>query len=582
VIALFRFRILQALLSVAVLLLWMDFAQPPVGFAQPSVGFAQPSVGFAEPSAARECLDEAKAAANGIPLAGDRSAALRSVALALVNLDPQAARGVVAGMRRPSDAARSLAGVAAAVAADNPAEALLDAKMAARLLLRIADSDQREAEHRLLMREMAPLGEAALNALTEAPGGAAGLAVVVERARADPAGAVELMATLDLQGAAADEARHSIALELAGEDPEGALSIAADISATSARDRTLSMIAQRRPAGEAIGIAQQINDPLVRSSVQADAVAQLAKQDLDTALAGVSQISVAPDSARARLAASLASVDPTRALEIARGLPARPRTWALGWIAVELAGSHPDRAESLLAEAGNDPEVARLAVERMAAVDPVRAERIARGISVRQERDGALAALARQIARTDLVRVGDLVWEISSPLWRARALKPAVAAAARDGHDAATSLIGFVADRSLARRLRAEVAVGIAIRDPDAAVRLLQSLPASDCRSEAALRAGAILLAAGDAPEAALRPASIGLERDLALRWLLPTLAHSQTRSPLLLASSIDSPYLRALGLVDVAREMLGLGSRCRSVPERARQVRPIVEWEGA
>jgi hypothetical protein len=47
------------------------------------------------------------------------------------------------------------------------------------------------------------------------------------------------------------------------------------------------------------------------------------------------------------------------------------------------------------------------------------------------------------------------------------------------------------------------------------------------------------------------------------------------------LARRIDRPYLRTLALVDVARAVLHQERRPRSVPERARQVRPIVEWEG-
>jgi hypothetical protein len=61
----------------------------------------------------------------------------------------------------------------------------------------------------------------------------------------------------------------------------------------------------------------------------------------------------------------------------------------------------------------------------------------------------------------------------------------------------------------------------------------------------------------------------------------VPTLARSQVRSPINLAEDIEDPYLRALGLVDVAAETLDAQSKCRPAPERARQIRPIVEWEG-
>jgi hypothetical protein len=122
----------------------------------------------------------------------------------------------------------------------------------------------------------------------------------------------------------------------------------------------------------------------------------------------------------------------------------------------------------------------------------------------------------------------------------------------------------------------------VAVRDPDASFELLNALPASQYRSDCALEAGIRLLSAGDSPEAAARLASIGVGRDLALRWMLPTLAETQTRSPVNVAGGIGSAYLRAMALVDVARGILSLESRSRPVPERGRRIRPIVEWEGA
>jgi len=71
------------------------------------------------------------------------------------------------------------------------------------------------------------------------------------------------------------------------------------------------------------------------------------------------------------------------------------------------------------------------------------------------------------------------------------------------------------------------------------------------------------------------------VERDLAIRWTAPGLARAQTRSPVGLAGEIDDAYLRALAFVDIAREMLGASPRPQPAPDRAMQIRPIVEWEG-
>jgi hypothetical protein len=406
--------------------------------------------------------------------------------------------------------------------------------------------------------------------------------IVTERAGADPASAAELMESWELSGAARDQALGALAVGTAGEDVDAALERARSIQSSAIRDQIMVAIAERRPAAEAVSIAQQVTDSLVRSGVQANAAVNLAPEDLDTALVAAKQASVAPDSIRAQLAVAAASADVARALEVARTLPARPRAWALGMIAVEIAAAHPEEAERLLAEADGFPEAARLAAVRMAGVAPDRAVEVAQSISEEGEREAALAALACTFAEADPERAAALTLAMTSPVWRARAVEPAVLRAARTDHDTATSLIGYVAQPSLAMRLRAQVGARVAVRDPEAGFRLLNSLPASECRTDYALQAGTGLLSAGDAPETAVRLGSIGVERDLALRWMLPTLADSQTRSPVNVAAEIGNPYLRAMALADVAEATLGLERRCRPVPERGRRIRPIVEWEGA
>ena len=532
-------------------------------------------------SPAHDCLEQARAAALTIKLPGDQSAALRSIALTLANLEPYAALNTVAGMRRPSDAARSLGAASVALAATDPAAAVQNVTTAGRLLLRIPDPDHRAAEQRLLLADIAPLGAGALVVAVELSTAEAQLAVLLARADSDAVAALGLLRDWNMTGAAADRSLAAIAPRLSAADPDQAVELAATIASTRVRDQALWIIAERRPPAEAIGIAQRVADPVISASVVASASARMASKDADAAIAAARALPIAPDSALAQVAIALASVNPVRAVKLARSLPTRPSTWALGRIAAELAASEPQHAENLLAEGTCHPETVRLALARMAAVDADRAVRIGRSMPGGDERDAALAAIARTLAGPDVARANDLLWDITSPHWRGEAVEPVALRLAETDCDAATSLIGLVSDPSQAGRLRARVAAAIAARDPKAAGRLLESLPSSDYRSELALQAAIAVLSAGGSPETALRLATIGLKRDLAFRWTVPTLARTQARSPFNLAASIQSPYLRALGLVDVARELLGIESKCRPVPERARQIRPIAEWAG-
>ncbi|MCJ7749771.1 MAG: hypothetical protein MUQ65_01550 [Armatimonadetes bacterium] len=97
-------------------------------------------------AAARQYLDEARAASTEVQLAGDQSAVLQAIALTLVEVDPHAALDIVARMRRPSDATRALGAAAVAMAPNDPVMAETNVAAAGRLLMRIADSDQRLVE----------------------------------------------------------------------------------------------------------------------------------------------------------------------------------------------------------------------------------------------------------------------------------------------------------------------------------------------------------------------------------------------------------------------------------------------------
>ena len=532
-------------------------------------------------AAARQFLDEARAASTEIQLAGDQSAALQAIALTLVEVEPYAALDIVARMRRPSDATRALGAAAVAMAPNDPVMAETNVAAAGRLLMRIADSDQRLVEQRLLLREIAALGEKALAAGPELTPGEAELAVILGLAESDPAGALALVRKWEVTGAPGDEAGAAIAEGLAAEAPEEALEVASGLAGARWRDRTLWRIAEQRPPEEAVDIALRVSDPVTQAAVLTSAAVRMAGKEPERAVGVARTVEVARDSALAEVAAALAATDAARALEVARGLPDRARQWALERIAVEIAGTNPALAEQVLSEAGADQETVRGAVLRMVRTDPERALGIARSLPPGPGRDGALAALAGALAGSNPGLAEELVWEIASPGPRAEAVESVAVARAATDADAATSLIGLVVEGERAGRIRAKVAAAVAARDPEGAARLLQSLPPTDYRSDAALSAAKAVLSAGGQPETAMRLGAIGMDSDLALRWALPYLAFAQTRSPIGISEKIGGAYPRAMALVDIAREMLHLERRVEAAPDRAQQIRRIVEWEG-
>lgn len=538
------------------------------------------SVGPARATPA-QYLEEAQAAAGRIQLAGDQSAALRAIALTTSAIDAPGAMGVIARIRRPSDAACSL-GAAAVVLANSDRETASEAAATAgRLLMRISSPEQRHLEQMLLLREIAVLGEDALEGAPEIPPEEAQLAIVLGLAESDPRAALALLEGWELTGSPRDRATAVIAEELASVHPDEALELAAGITSARIRDAVLWRLAEQGSPEEASGIALRIFDPVVRSGAMASVSARQAGEDPAAAPAPGVAVDVAPDSAIAQMAVAMAETSVEQALGIARGLPERPRSWALARIAVLSARRSPEVAEGLLSELNADSEVTRLVVAAMAETDAERALRLARRMPPGAERDAALAAVARSVALRNRELTEELLWEVNSARWRARALQPLAVDLASSDCDAATSLLGLVVDRAAAGRIRADIAAAVAVKDSSLSARLLESLPPSDYRNDAALQAAAAVLRKAGQPETASRLASIGLDRDLALRWLLPELARAETRSPSSMAEQIEGGFPRALALVDVARDMLDLNARARPAPDRARQIRPIVEWEG-
>ncbi len=536
--------------------------------------------GQAPATPAREYLDEAHAAAAHIRLPGDQSAVLGLIARALADIDPQAALILAGRTRRPSDAARSLGVTAAAMASSDTEAAAEVALTAGRLLMRISDVEYRTAEQEYLLWEVAVLGEEALPAAPELGPDLAQLAVVLGLAESDPQAALSLLESWELTGADRDGAAAAIAEQRAGTDPERALELAATIASARVRDFALWRIAEQRPPEERIDIALRASDPIVGAGIMASAAAQEAADEPDAAYAAALGVAVATDSAVAQVAVAMAERDIERGLSVARRLPERQRSWALARIAALSARERPALAEALLSEIDADEDTTRIVLSAMAEDDADRALQLARELPAGVQREATLCAIARAIAPARLELAEQVLWEMASPRWRARAVRPLAVSLAATDCDAATALLGLVVDAEAAGRIRADIAAVAAVEDPAVSIPLLTSLPPSDYRNDAALRAGAAVLREGGPPDTALRLVSIGLPHDIAVRWLLPELARAQTRSPINLAEHIADEFPRAVALVGLAREMLHLNATARPAPDRARQIRPIVEWE--
>ncbi len=528
---------------------------------------------------AREYLDQAKEAATHIALPGDQSSALGEIALKLVKSDPAAALDLAARMRRPSDAARSLGAIAVAVAPSDPLSAGQNVVTAGRLLLRIASADQRLMEQRLLLREIAPLGEGALPAAPELAPADAQLEVVTALAKKDATAALALLKKLLAAGGlrAYDRAAAAIAVQMAASNPDVAIETAMQMLSVSARDSVLWRIAELRPPEEAVGIASRVSDPVIKSGILRSAILRETVKTLDF----ISQVEVSPTSIEAELAVAVAPTDSAGSIEHTRPLPELARSWALERITVALAASKPAAAETLLRDSQLESEATCLAAAAMATSDTDRALSLTRSLPSGETRDAALALIVQGLARSDTAKATKLLWEMEPSRWRDKAVAAVAPAVALQNSDQATGLIGLIANPAEAERTRARIASTIAGRDPDAATRLLDSLPPSDAKTTGAIESAVSVLAAGGQTDVAVRLGTLGIERDLAIRWIVPELARAQTRSPVALAGEIESPYLRALAFVAIAHELADPIPAARPAPERAMQIRPIVEWEG-
>ena len=542
-------------------------------------GTALPAPG--DVSSARECLSRAAVVANEIILGGDQSAARRELALALAKLDVSAARDAAAGVSRPADAARALAAVATAFASQDLPAAKQASATGGRLLLRISQSERRLEEQRLFLGEIAVLGSEAPGNVSELNPEEARSIVVASLARSRPEQAWDLVKTWKLTGPAADPAVEALAPARAAAHPDEAVELAASITSPGVRDRTLWRIAELLPPADAAAVIPRMQDPVLRDSVLAGIAVRTAQTDLDAALALVEAVTVSPVSARAEIAVNLVARDETRAVELARELPPSARDWALGRIAVELAGRQPAPAEAYLAESGDGAELVRLVTARMAVADPERALRLARTRPEGEERDAALAAIASALAASNPALARDLAWEITTPRWKTQAVGAVARRLVQTEADAATSLLGLISDPEDLLPIRADLAAVIARRDPATARRLLETAPESEYRHDRAFAAARAQLGASKDPEAALQLAGTGMREGMAIRWLLPEIGLSGVGNVTLLAERLHSPYVRALALIDTARALIGGESSARPAPDRGRMIRPLVEWEG-
>lgn len=535
---------------------------------------------WADPVPVRDYLSQAEVVASQIGLSGDQSAARRDIALTLSRIEASEALRAAAGISRPSDAARVLGAIAAAQAKTEPAAAQQAAATGSRLLLRLADPVRRAREQALYLAEIAPLGSEAPALLTELRPEEARTIVVISLAESQPELAWELAKTWQLSGPLADQALAALAPSLSLSQPEAARELATKITSPELRDFTLWRVAERQPLTEATAVIPLLQDPITRDGVLASTALRLNQTDPEAALAAVDAITVSPASVRAQLAVDLVLREEARAAELARQLPPPARSWALGHMALALASVKPEQAEAYLHESGTGAETVRLVATRLAHADPTRALRLARMALEGEEREATLAAIAVTLAPRNLAQAREIARELQVPRWRAEAVGAVARALAENDSDAATSLLGMISDPEDLLPIRAQVAAVIARRDAATAQRLLETTPQTSYRSASAFAAARAQLTSSRAPDAAISLAAVGMDRGLAIRWLLPEIARTGTASPSALAEKIEPPYLRVLALVDTSRALLGDAPAARPAPERTRMIRTLVEWE--
>jgi hypothetical protein len=173
----------------------------------------------------------------------------------------------------------------------------------------------------------------------------------------------------------------------------------------------------RKDPGQALAVAEQMDDPMFRARALADVAGVLARTDIDRAVAIADQINdgtsigLIRTRALAHVAAVVAGTDADRALAIADRIDSPDgQADALIGIAVKLAATDLDRALAIAGQFGVDWREDR-ALGRIAAAladQPSQALVAARGIGDPAAKARALTGVAAVLAKTDPGRADEL------------------------------------------------------------------------------------------------------------------------------------------------------------------------------
>ncbi|HXJ64442.1 MAG TPA: hypothetical protein VNN79_11865 [Actinomycetota bacterium] len=357
--------------------------------------------------------------------------------------------------------------------------------------------------------------------------------------------------------------------------------------------------------------ARSVDDPADRTSALVGVAERIAATNPDRAAAiarSAEQIarSIADpwrrDLGLARVAEFVAAANQDEAETIALSIEdSESRCRALITVAREIGARHPDHAQDLAQMAEQilrsierpSAWIAAAVAQKMTAIDPDRAEAIARSIDDPSSRWNALAVIAVDVAASDPERAEVLGRSIDEPDRRARALAAVAVQIAATDPDRAEEIARSIEDPGGRAWSLAQVAVEMAPTDSRRARRLAESAEEialasaeqiarvnQDSWELLAVVASDLAATAGpDRAEAVARALDDPVGRARVLGRVASQIADTDPDRAEAIARSIDDPEERADALAFVAARIVATDrERARSMLESGEQLLRSIE----
>jgi len=526
----------------------------------------KPSPALAPPHALliKQALVQARKAAAITALSGDRSALQRRAAVLMSRVDPKAAVEMCPGITGNSDAVEALSAAAAAIAPSDRAKANTLMATATGLLKNIPNKPQRVVETAQLCKKLATFDlEGALRLAREAAEPEVFLAVWTEAARSYPR---EMAKKLDPKGAPSAQRDVQIAAllpYLAAQDLPQTLALANLISDNLVKSQALSKAAFSLSPTDALFLARRIPDDFLRGQAIRAAAERLALTSPMEALRAINDPAVEHDSALSAIALNAMTVDWPQALALIGQIKSlRCRQDAVGLFIIALADKDAaaacklaDNPPQSAAEPVLPAEIPSWALPALCAAqtknDYPGALARAKAISDDRVRETALVEIARAVAESSPQNAEDILAEIEQVELRFPALRALVTAIAKTDPERAKELTGLAANVRQVHLLLLDIAFEIARGDVSAAVKLAQSCPPSQEKTETLLQIALVDHKQG------LGIAKLVLSEAAAGQAIVDRLAQQNPALAMQYANDIKDPLRRATAYCDIAEMLL-------------------------